>query len=194
MARITDPTKLERIKQATIEMIVTHGYGGASISIIAARAGVADGYLYRHYSSKNLLVRDLFNESVEVFNTLFIQSLELQGSITEIICHYHRALVERAREYPENAKFFLMLINDFTFEIDDSIKKNTLLLCEKLLSRGIRQGEISDRTAIFEIYAVMITIPMQMLNLHLRGMFSQTDLDDHLAERISEICLKVISR
>ena len=49
MARIIDDGKIQRIREATIALVVQNGYGGASISSIARRAGVAEGYLYRFY-------------------------------------------------------------------------------------------------------------------------------------------------
>jgi len=52
MPRLVDETKMHRIKDAAIELIVKNGYGGASISSIAKKAGVAEGYLYRYYNGK----------------------------------------------------------------------------------------------------------------------------------------------
>lgn len=53
------PTRA-RLLDAARSVVEEHGYGGASVAAIAARAGVATGTLYRHFPSK----ADLF---VEVF-------------------------------------------------------------------------------------------------------------------------------
>lgn len=50
----------ERLLLAARGVVEEHGYGGASVAAIAARTGVANGTLYRHFPSK----ADLF---VEVF-------------------------------------------------------------------------------------------------------------------------------
>ena len=51
MARQIDETKMHRIKEAAVQLVVENGYGGASILMIARKAGVAEGYLYRFYAS-----------------------------------------------------------------------------------------------------------------------------------------------
>ena len=51
--RETDLEKLEEVKLVALKMIVEKGYHGATISLIAKKAGVSDGYLYRHYANKN---------------------------------------------------------------------------------------------------------------------------------------------
>lgn len=58
-----EPPTRERLLQAARAVVEEHGYGGASVAAIAARAGVANGTLYRHFPSK----ADLF---VEVFRVV----------------------------------------------------------------------------------------------------------------------------
>jgi len=67
MPRIIDETKMLRIKEAAIELVVKNGYGGASISAIRKKAGVAEGYLYRHYNGKQDLILDLLYSQMKVF-------------------------------------------------------------------------------------------------------------------------------
>jgi AcrR family transcriptional regulator len=50
----------ERLLQAGRSVVEEHGYGGASVAAIAARAGVANGTLYRHFSSKEELFVEVF--------------------------------------------------------------------------------------------------------------------------------------
>ena len=56
MARIIDTEKIERLKEATMKLVVEHGYGGASAALIAKEAKVAAGYFYMHYSGKYEMV------------------------------------------------------------------------------------------------------------------------------------------
>jgi AcrR family transcriptional regulator len=53
------PTR-QRLLRAAQELIDDGGYGAASVVAIAERAGVAAGTLYRHFSSKEELVVELF--------------------------------------------------------------------------------------------------------------------------------------
>ena len=48
MAKKVDQTKIERIRNASVEVISEHGILGGSVASIAERADVSVGYLYRH--------------------------------------------------------------------------------------------------------------------------------------------------
>lgn len=52
-----------RIRQAALELFVTKGVIGTSVRDIAAKAGIAEGGLYRHYASKEDLAWKLFSEN-----------------------------------------------------------------------------------------------------------------------------------
>lgn len=52
----------ERLLIAARAVIEEHGYGGASVAVIAARAGVANGTLYRHFPSKADLFERVFRD------------------------------------------------------------------------------------------------------------------------------------
>jgi AcrR family transcriptional regulator len=56
----TGTSTRERLLQAGRSVVEEHGYGGASVAAIAARAGVANGTLYRHFSSKEELFVEVF--------------------------------------------------------------------------------------------------------------------------------------
>lgn len=47
-----DQTKIERIRNASVEVISEHGILGGSVASIAERVDVSVGYLYRHYRVK----------------------------------------------------------------------------------------------------------------------------------------------
>lgn len=57
-----------RLVRATFELLQEGGYQAASVAAIAARAGVANGALYRHFPSKGALF-------VEVFRTVCSREL-----------------------------------------------------------------------------------------------------------------------
>ncbi len=192
MARITDPAKLENIKKATVSMIVEKGYGGASISAIAAKAGVADGYLYRHYQSKTELVRDLFNESLAMFFDYLQEELDNYTTFTDFVTRYHLGLVGVINNNTDNAKFFIQLINDFTFEIDETTKQLVLDLCHRILERGQQNEEIPTTCSFIDIYTIVVIIPLQIFSLYLKGFFGEITLDEKSATMVTHTCLKLI--
>ena len=76
--RIKDINKLERVKQETLKIVVKKGYHGATISQIAKKAKVSDGYLYRHYANKSELVQTLFIENMNLYHSLILNLTETE--------------------------------------------------------------------------------------------------------------------
>src|SRR5262245_21992775 len=58
-------TKLPQVLRAAVDLFVEKGVHGTTIREIAARAGVSEGALYRHYESKEDLARSLFATHLE---------------------------------------------------------------------------------------------------------------------------------
>ena len=52
--------KRERILSTAITLFNEHGFHGASIQMVASRAGIAAGSLYRYFSGKEDLIRSLY--------------------------------------------------------------------------------------------------------------------------------------
>lgn len=51
-----------RIAEGALELFTERGYHGTSIPLIARRAGIAEGTIYRHFESKEELVNAIFRE------------------------------------------------------------------------------------------------------------------------------------
>ena len=133
MARPIDQAKLERIKQAAKELVVNMGYGGASIAAIAKKAEVADGYLYRFYPSKQLLVEDLLRSSVH----LLINKLEGLNneniSFRELVYNLFEMLFEMAKEQELDIKFMYVLMNDYNFQVSSDQRTQIRAVCAQIV-------------------------------------------------------------
>ena len=71
--------KRSEIVRAGLELIVEHGFQGATMAMIAARAGVAAGTSYLYFESKDVLIKELYREIEEKIRA-FLQ----EGYSTEI--------------------------------------------------------------------------------------------------------------
>jgi len=54
--------KRSDIMQASLDLIAEHGFHGAPMSMIAERAGVGAGTIYRYFENKDVLISDLHTE------------------------------------------------------------------------------------------------------------------------------------
>lgn len=60
MPDVAGPSTRERLLEAALELTREGGYAAASVTPIAARAGLSAGALYRHWPSKGALFAELF--------------------------------------------------------------------------------------------------------------------------------------
>lgn len=52
--------KRDEIIRAALELIAEHGFHGAPMAMIAKRAGVGAGTIYRYFESKDVLIREIY--------------------------------------------------------------------------------------------------------------------------------------
>lgn len=60
----------DRLVRAALELFTTQGYHASTTPEIAAKAGVAEGTIYRHFASKEQLLNEIYRAGVRVFVTI----------------------------------------------------------------------------------------------------------------------------
>lgn len=173
-------------------MVVLKGYGGASISEIAKMAGVAEGYLYRHYSGKAELVNDLLFSSLEELISKLETLLDSHHSVKEIFGNLTSTLFDMAINHPDRIKFLYVLMHDYNFKIQDEQRKKIISLCNLVRELGQKSGELSMDVDEEEIYMIGVAYPIQQINLRLKGFFNKTELGDEEVNKVIRIQLKLI--
>ena len=188
MARSIDETKIERIKEAAMQMVVSKGFGNASISEIAKKAGVAEGYLYNFYKSKTELVESLLHFHINELTDKLESLLNGQFSVSNIFEQLILELFTMANNQPEKIKFLYVLMNDYNFKIQDSQRERIFQLCKQVKDKGIHSGEIRTDIDEEEIYLIGVTYPIQFINLRLKNFFNQCELGTTEIEKVLRIC------
>lgn len=192
MAKSIDETKLERIKQATIEMVVTKGYGGASVSSIAKKAQVADGYLYRHFPSKQALVQALYATHIDEFRQMIYEMMETYTHVEDIIYNFVKVMYQLTNENASKAMFINMLMNDYTFLMSKDMQLRIPESFAKLFDRGRETGEICEELSLEEFTSVFPAIPVEFASNRVKKIFSEEKLEDSDALRVTRLCMKAI--
>ena len=194
MARLIDDTKIERIRMATIEMVVNKGFGGASISEIAKKAGVAEGYLYRYYKGKTELVDDLLFSNLNDLINKLEQFLDDLHSVKEIFEQLIRALFEIANKQPERVKFLFVLMHDYNFTIQENQRKRILDLCGSVKNKGILTNEINKSIDEEDIFLLGFTYPIEFINLRFKRVFHKSSLGEKEIQKVLKICFSAIRK
>jgi TetR/AcrR family transcriptional regulator, repressor of fatR-cypB operon len=194
MARTIDNTKLEGIKQNAVKLIVEKGYGGASISNIAKKAKVAEGYLYRFYKSKEELVSDLLNIKISEIADNLEESIQKSNSFTEIIELLVQGIFEIAEKSSNDIMFLYVMMNDYSFSISSKIKERIAILCRELKEKGKSLGQIDDLISEEEIYMFLVIYPIQFINLRIKKFFGTSKWTENDIEHVIHICNKSLKK
>jgi len=192
MARLIDEGKIQRIREATIELVVQKGYGGAAISSIAHRAGVAEGYLYRFYASKHELVTELLFSKVAHIIEKLESLLSSCTSTKEVISQLIGELFKTANDNPEEIKFIHVLMHDYNFQVSDEQRSHIKSLCEKVIQIGIANREISCGISPEEAYGMVVIYPIEFINLRMKGFFGKSSWTMEDQNRVAEFSINAL--
>ena len=192
MARLIDEGKIRRIKEATIQLVVQKGYGGAAISSIAKRAGVAEGYLYRFYSSKQQLVTELLYSKVAQIVEKLESLLETCTSTKEVMIRLIGELFRMGIETPVEIKFIYVLMHDYNFQVSNLQRQHIKGLIEKVIKIGIANGELNNRITVEEAYGMVIIYPIEFINLRMKGFFGINDWTTEEQNRVAEFSINAL--
>jgi AcrR family transcriptional regulator len=192
MARLIDEGKIQRIREATIALVVQNGYGGAAISSIARRAGVAEGYLYRFYTSKQALVTELLYTKVEGIIEKLEFLLNSCTSIKVVIRELISELFKMASESAEEIKFIHVLMHDYNFQVSEQQRQHIKNLCERVIRIGIQNGEVNRDISAEEAYGIVVIYPIEFINLRMKGFFGNTTWTNEDQKRVVEFSINAL--
>lgn len=187
MARAIDENKLTRIYEAAIYQVVEEGYGGASISSIARKADVAVGYLYRFYPGKHDLINHLLDNSINEIVTELELMLERVISVNEIVVLLVDYFFNMAQHRPHHVKFIYQMLSQSRFSLSEERRSNIRELSRRVLQLGLDSRAIGPRYSYEEVFILMVMVPMEYINLNLKGFFDDRPLTERDSARVVEI-------
>jgi AcrR family transcriptional regulator len=107
-------SKLEKrddIVRAALELIAEHGFHGAPMAMIAERAGVGAGTIYRYFENKDVMISELFRELEERSNPLIKDGYAADKPIRERFLHLNTALIHYFINNPLDFRFIEQFFN-----------------------------------------------------------------------------------
>jgi len=107
-------SKLEKrddIVRAALELIAEHGFHGAPMAMIAERAGVGAGTIYRYFENKDVMITELFQEVEERSYPLIKEGYAPDKPHRERFLHLNTSLIHYFIEYPLDFRFIEQFFN-----------------------------------------------------------------------------------
>lgn len=139
--RLDTETRQSQIKKAVLEIISSEGIGNLSTRNLAAKIGVTEGALFRHFSSKKeimlSILDDVKNELITAQERItFSSDLSADEKLSKFLCLHIKYLIQ-------NRGITILLFSEAAHMNDSQLKKglrDILLTQKEYVSRIIKQG------------------------------------------------------
>jgi len=188
MVKPTDLKKLYEVRESAIKVIVEKGYSGATIAQISKEAGVSDGYLYRHYSGKAELVRELFVESMGYFHAVVLEAINREQKLDAVLHATFGFLSQALKEDPDTIAFIFIMDHDHSFEFPDEIRQGFREIGKKLKQLGLKSGDISKKLNEEDIIAIVFGLPIKYMEMRRKSIITSKAFSDADINTIIGIC------
>jgi AcrR family transcriptional regulator len=182
----------ERIVQSARRLIARGGFREASITAVAAAAGLSTGAIYRYFPSKADLFVEVLTDAVRREVAILREIIARPGSATERLCAAVESFARRALEGPYLAYAFIA-------EPADPEVEAARILCRQefgevfkaVLRQGIAAGEFPKQSV--DISAACIVGAFTEALVRPVAPTSQHAGDEQLIEPIVEFCRRAVS-
>lgn len=127
----------ERLVRAALELFTTVGYHASTTPLIASRAGIAEGTIYRHFESKEHLLNEIYRAAVRMLATTVAESATTNACRERLdrIASNWRVIARR------NPPLIKLVFSDDTAHVLDSRSKTAFGSMVEELERVIATGK-----------------------------------------------------
>lgn len=121
----------QRLHRAALDLYTTVGFRGTTTPMIAERAGVAEGTIYRHFTGKEHLLNEIYR-GAQRWATRHIRDMETDKSLrpAERLVRFARALADAAERDPAVVRMLFYPKDDT--HLDDKSRDSARELAEAL--------------------------------------------------------------
>lgn len=186
--------KREAILQATLELVAENGFHDAPCSLIAVRAGVAAGTIYRYFESKDALILELYTVLEGRITAALMEGYTQGGPIQERFIHLAGGILEYFISHPLEFKYIEQFHNS---PFGTAFRRDKLLgntdtadssrrcdIYKQLFNEGLAQRAIKDLPLplLFDLaFGPIISVARN----HILGF---VQIDQTLINRIADAC------
>lgn len=102
---MTKVDKRDEIFRAALELIAENGFHGAPMAMIAERANVAAGTIYRYFENKDVLITELYRELEWKIKGLILEGYSTEKPIRERFLHLNSGLLRYFITFPLHFRY-----------------------------------------------------------------------------------------
>lgn len=189
-----DSDKRGEIIQAALELIAEQGFHGAPMAMIADKAGVGAGTIYRYFENKDVLIAELYGKLEEEIMAALQEGYSVGKPLRERFLHLGTALL---RYFIAHPLYFRYMEQYYNSPYGASMRRDRLLgksdnryIFKDLFEQGISQQVIKD-LPVLALFALAFGPMLALARDHILGF---AILDDTLIVQSIEACWDGIKR
>lgn len=192
---MSKPDKRDEIVKAALEMIAEHGFHGAPMAMIAERAGVGAGTIYRYFENKDVLINELYGEIEERMESYILEGYSQDAPFRARFLHLGSSLLRYFIEHPLDFRY-VQQFHHSPYGV--AVRRDKLMgnreggcnAFKELFDQGAAQQVLKDfpLVILFNLaFGPLVTVARD----HILGFVT---LDDTLIERTIEACWDGVKR
>lgn len=131
----------QRLARAALELFTTRGYHVTTTPVIAKKAGVAEGTIYRHFASKQHLLNEVFRGAARWAQQAIADTAA--GTPQERLASVARLLVDAAARDPGVIRMLLLMSHgDLLDERSHAADRALRAALEAIIAQGKAEGTV----------------------------------------------------
>jgi TetR/AcrR family transcriptional regulator, repressor of fatR-cypB operon len=145
---MTKPDKRTEIVRAALELIAENGFHGAPMAMIAEKARVGAGTIYRYFENKEVLINELYRELEERIYSNVMNGYSPEKPVRERFLHLGTAILRYCISNPLDFRYLEQFHNSpygVEFRRDKVLGKNgNKDIYRELFEEGIVRKAVKD--------------------------------------------------
>ncbi len=185
------PNKRERILEAALELFTERGFHGTAMPLVAERAGVGAGTIYRYFESKEALVNVLFQKWHLRLDEFVFADFPETAPVRMQFHHWWTRVAEFSRKYPTATTFLSLHFHS------PYLDAKSRASAEAMWDRGFTNLRTAQEQQV--VKPLPVALLMFMLDGMITGMFrarqsGMVELDEALIRSAEECAWAAVRR
>lgn len=186
--------KRDEIVRAALQLIAENGFHGAPMALIAEKAGVGAGTIYRYFENKDVLINELYRDLEERLCSVLMEGYSSEKPVKERFIHLGAAVLRYCIFNPLDFRFLEQFHNSPYGVVHrrDKLfgKTDQKDVYRELFEKGLAQQAIKDLPMVV-LFALAFGPLIAVARDHILGFVV---LDDFLIERTVMACWDGLKR
>lgn len=178
------------ILESTLELLSTHGFHGTPISLIAEKAGVGAGTIYRYFQNKEELINELFTEIKRRVIRAMLRDYREEGTYKERFKHLWKNLINYCIQHPMEFNF----VEQYRYApfMKYTTREQTYIILAPIMQFFIesKRAHAMKDLPLFTIIALLYGPIVSLSKLHLD---SDQTLTEQKIEQAAEACWDAVA-